>query len=236
MAFFDDLLKIILSIGTDDESGQIPQQLKPYSLGSQGSWKGLSERWKTYKDHYKTQEVSGFYSGISGHTAKAWKATKRKPGTGRSQLGSPFIDYIRGLSNSTEQLLGELRIEYKFIVKDRDFITHNVYNTLEIERVLSTKTGHEVQFPSKFRLEVKVLGFQKLLGTKLDSGRIEEWQIVDRLATISGRPEQWRKINSRTAWGRGGRPIRALMAPMISRWFNEVGTKALTKFMKDLEK
>ncbi len=237
LGFFDEVLKVIIEAqDLDPEEGGAPARIEQYSRGSAASWQPLSESWMATKSLYTS---FGFYDGISGKARLqrvSGRDTRKNKAFQKGNLSStPFKSYIKGLSNEAESILGKLAIEYTFKAPDRQFVVKNLDNVIEIQEVLSTKTNKKVTFPSKFRLTVRVLGFQNLLGTQLEKGMIEEWAIVDKLANLTGHAEQWRKINARTAWGRGRRPVRAIMAPMISWWFNEIATPALVAFMKDLE-
>lgn len=263
LQFFTTLLKVVKSLegeedGPEGNAGS-PMIVAEYGRGAEARWASNSMSWSHTKNAY---DALGYYHGITGKTkvaapnagqqgaymkvrGKGKKKAKPRPTT------TPFVSYLGTLPGQEKLLLGELVIEYAFNGANREMVIYYVDNVADIEDLViySSKTGKEMSLPSKFTLTVSVLGFQNLIGGKSPptrgkkgraaydrSGKYDEWTVVDRLAKLSGGEAQWRKINSRSNFGRGRRPIKAIIAPIMSWWFREIAKPALTDFSNRLAK
>lgn len=172
------------------------------------------------------------------------KAHIARPNTGAK---TPFSKFIHGLakkSGSTERFFGPFEIEYKFYKEGRLFkVTKTPEQGVEEIEVKSDKTGKFVMFPRDYSMGAELTAFPKLAQIGFN-----EWQVVDFILKRidPANEKQWVKINARTGFapkkrysankkgqklsegqkyanrmGRGHRPIRALITPLIS-WYHKV--------------
>lgn len=227
--FFVDLEDILEDLLQEDEYSQTPGVIASH-LGLNPAWKPLSTETgpnSKYRPWISTKAIYGgplgFYHGIS--------SLKKSP----TPSFAEYISDLAGRKNAVNRAFGAPRLSFKMIEDGRESILNVKYGKVSAPRtergqgITTRKTG-KLGFSTgdgrKERLfSALILLFPRLLGKPL-----EEWEVVDAL--IKSRVvsyKQFVKINGTSAYGAGGkrgrgRPIRAIIAPTVSKHLEEIRT------------
>lgn len=187
------------------------------------TWQRLSHRWLAYKE--EEGDSNKFYTGVSNVEGRV---RNRRDGTKTTiKVTENFRDYMKSLKpDDVEYAMGKLIIEYTFRTKNKKFATTDIQNTHDLAQKV-TKTQSD-EFPDQLLITAEIKAFQNMAGLKQD-----EWDIVDKIIVELGYEEQWRKINA-TKFGRSGRPIRAVVGPMMQRFMSDTALPALKQFNETL--
>lgn len=252
--FFDKILDEIVGTESPEGGGGIratPSLIKNY-MGKEGHWKPLSPAWAALKDELGSR--SDFYIGLtnvkggssrnslgrgqarasgSKGTMKGKWATRlgndrKKPG----KVSVPsFESYMNDLAGqgvtAMNRIFGPVGIEYTFS-KDNQIVDIESFTT-RTSRAAATQ-GQQVFANIKgTRITATVRAFTRLKGVQDFSEAYVVDYILKRLDP--GHEKQWVKVNSNYGFGRGKRPVRAFVAPLISWYMND----AFAKIMRDFK-
>lgn len=189
-------------------------------------------------------------TGADIHGGRGWLSRRKSsPGMSRNKYASkapagsptlqPFSNYILSLARgkSSERFFGPVTIRYDFQEIDPSVRITTKMGPLspedaeihknEIRKILvrNVKTGKWAKAPSELRVTASIEAFRALEMVKRT-----EFDIVDYfIKQVDHKNEkQWVKLNGRTGWagkeggrGRGHRPIRALVQPLIQYYIND---------------
>lgn len=247
--FFEYMLTRL--IGRNDAPGWFAQYLPG------GEWEDITKKWSNTK-HRINQSLdesnyNSHYRGISssntmvnrlsvrrndGGAKRAGNPTRRKPGKVKT---TPFATYISTLqtSGTTERFFGPVSLQYEIqapqvghVVTAKmghktltDPISNNTIRNIYAKNVNAYRKPLTA-LPKDMQITARVEAFGRLKEVQ----RVE-WMLVDYIIKqIDPQNEkQWVKINGRTGGhGRGHRPIRALILPMIRWYFDKLLPDAIS--------
>lgn len=248
--FFSRLHSEVIGEGTPWENGA-PFLIKKF-MGGEGQWRKLTGGWMDRKAIPRKGQFNdhpqGFYQGLTGFYGRATspkRLGRRTPGSpglprlrGVARPGGtavPFEQFIRGLARnklSTERFFGPLEIQYEISKDGRTFRVTTLDKAIEDIDTISEKTGKLLMFPKEYSLKTTVTAFPQIRAIEF-----AEWYIVDyMLKRIDPVDEkQWVKINSRKAFGKKARPLRAMITPLISWYFNVEFARVMREFQQGLK-
>lgn len=247
-AFFEYMLTRL--IGRNDAPGWFAKYLPD------GEWRDITAKWSTTKHRINQaldeSNYNSFYRGISNSTTAGKNLSVRKndggasrPGVTRRKSGKtkvpPFSQYISSLqaAGTTDKFFGPVTLQY-------EIQSPNVGVQVTAKMGHKTLTGNAANNSIKNIYAKNTLAYRKPL-TALPkdmsiTARVEafgnlraiqqtEWAIVDYIIKRidPSHEKQWVKINGRRGGhGRGNRPIRALVLPMVQWYFNQLLPDAIT--------
>ncbi len=247
-AFFEYMVTRL--IGRNDAPGWFAKYLP------QGEWTDITAKWSNTK-HRINQSLdesnyNSYYKGISNRSTAGKGLTVQKNGQGAKRVGitrrksgkvkvPPFASYISSLqgAGTTEKFFGPVTLQY-------EIQSPNVGVQVTAKMGHKTLTGSAANNSIKniYAKNVNAKGkpFTALSKDLMVTARVEafgslraieqtEWAIVDyiikRINTTN--EKQWVKINGRRGGhGRGNRPIRALILPMVQWYFNQLLPDAIS--------
>lgn len=210
-----------------------------------GEWHDVSLKWHNRKVNTIGMPVGSnwYYNGISKamtmgnrlsrKTARGMKGQEatRLDGRTRRQSGKvrvpAFTDYIATLqqSGTTAKFFGPVTLQYDFQAPKVGHVitakmgqieangtdTRNLIKKIYVKDMLAKRQPF-AKFPENLRVTARVEAFGALAGVQQT-----EWFIVDYILKRidPANEKQWVKINGRGKGGRGGRPIRPIILPMV---------------------
>ena len=234
--------------GLDDAPGYIAGYLP------NGEWDDISLKWsKTKKRINNSSRENAFYMGISSMSTTAIGLKVQKNGEGAKRAGvtrrksgrikvPPFASYIKSLQQvgTTEKFFGPVTLQYEVqspsvgvqvtAKMGHKTLTGSVANN-SIKNIYAKKVNEKGKPFTTLSRDMKITARIEAFGA-LKAIEQTEWAIVDYIIKKidPSNEKQWVKINGRKGgYGRGNRPIRALVLPMVRWYFNKLLPKALSR-------
>jgi hypothetical protein len=238
--FFHDMHSLL---GTDD----VPDMIKRFV--SRGEWIDISERWNKVKVKHGviTPEQNRYYLGITGSRTLSLNrlgrkksgragaerevyATKKKPGKAKVPA---FGSYLKTLQapGTVQKFFGPVTLNYGFEsptgytsigakmgpnAKHPNVLPNQIRHIWTRNRVKNTISS---SIPSELRITANIEAFGRLKEVKKF-----EWFMVDFILKRidPSHEKQWVKINGqRGGKGKGRRPIRAIVLPLVQYYMNK---------------
>lgn len=208
------------------------------NMGGEGPWKPLSEKWSDRK--LAAGGSADFYFGLTAQLnnarRKAVKKRRRQGQKGESfRAKKTFIKFLEGMATSSQRnvkkYFGAIEIKYDITATGRKTPIKleqkgNVIS--ELGRITSHNAkGKIIPNYDNVTLNSEITMFPLLRAIE----DFSEWYVVNYLAKQDkSNSVQWAKINSRVGFRNSNRPIRAMIAPLIS-WYATTGLpQALRRF------
>ncbi len=222
----------------------------------QGDWSDIGAKWSNTK-HRINQSLdetnyNSYYRGISSSSTAGKGLTVRKNGEGASRIGvtrrksgkvkvPSFASYISSLqaSGTTEKFFGPVTLQYEI---QSPTVGVQVTAKMGHKTLTGSAANNSIKNIYAKNTTAKYKPFTSLSKDLMVTARVEafgnlraiqqtEWAIVDYIIKRidPSHEKQWVKINGRTGGhGRGNRPIRALVLPMVQWYFNQLLPDAIS--------
>lgn len=221
--------QLYMEVGGGTE--KMPSRFMGTAMGEAGAWKPLSEKWGDDKRIFGNQDPVLFYKGLTDalnaskgrltKSGKPRKTPKKRPRKLRSK--KPFDQFLKELRSSSrsnvKKLFGDIEIKYYISATGRK-TPINIEQRGNIIETISRITSHGERGRIMNNFNNVSLRSDTTLFPLLKVAReFSEWYVVDQMSKRDkGNKGQWVKINSTNGYGRGNRPIRPIITPLIS-WY-----------------